>query len=85
MTHRLHGVFHDAQRRARSTSQELIGTVLDDLVCEIARLSSFNHPSILTARIFTLLGLSIFSIKAAEIIKFTSDRLVGTIDALDEC
>lgn len=44
ITHRLHGVFHDAQRRARSVSQALVGAVLDVLFCETARLSSSRVP-----------------------------------------
>ena len=39
-THPLHGVFHDAQRRARSVSQGLVGAVLSVFFCETARLSS---------------------------------------------
>ncbi len=44
MIYRLYGVFHDASRRARSTSQGLVGTALDGWICETARQSSSNHP-----------------------------------------
>ncbi|KAL2040821.1 hypothetical protein N7G274_006279 [Stereocaulon virgatum] len=44
MTYRLQGVFHDAQRRARSVSQGLVAAVLSVLFNETARLSSSRVP-----------------------------------------